>query len=111
MPVEGSDHLRCSVQRGLDIYRYLCTESSTIVTNYVYANYAGKVHLGPDSPLDYVDLNGVRFIKTKMPYRAEEFRRITHKELPAMHEETEDGFIQGMYLDGMDDEFGQVLNK
>ena len=102
MPVEGSDHLRCSVQRGLEIYRYLCTESSTVIPNYVYANHAGKVHLGPDSPLVYVEHKGSRYIKAEMPYRAEEFRRITKKDLPPMHEETEDGFIQGMYLDGRD---------
>lgn len=102
MPVEGSDHLRCSVEKGLNIYRHLCTESSTIVPNYVYANYAGKVHLGPDSPLEYVEHDGSRYITVKMPYTAEEFRRLTHKDLPPMHRETEDGFIQGMYLDGAD---------
>lgn len=103
MPVEGSDHLRTSVQKGLDIYRYLCTESSTIVPNYVYAPSGGKVHLGPDSQFDYVPQNGSRLIKVKMLYRADEFRRIAKKELPPMHSETEDGFIQGFYLDGMDD--------
>jgi hypothetical protein len=59
--------------------------------------------LGPDSPLDYVEQFGSRYIRAKMPYRAEEFRRITHKDLPPIHEETEDGFIQGMYMDGSDD--------
>jgi lysine 2,3-aminomutase len=102
MPVEGSDHLRCTVQKGLYIYKYLCTESSTIIPNYVYANYAGKVHLGPDSPLHYVKHNNRRYITVKMPYLAEEFKRITHKDLPPMHVKTEDGFIRGMYLDGVD---------
>jgi len=102
MPVEGSDHLRTSVQKGLDIYRYLCTESSTIIPNYVYAPSGGKVHVGPDSQFDYVEQNGSRLIKVKMLYRADEFRRITKKELPPMHSETSDGFIQGFYLDGND---------
>jgi lysine 2,3-aminomutase len=100
MPVEGSDYLRCSVGRGLDIYRHLCTESSTIVPNYVYATYAGKVHIGPDSQLNYRHTKGSRYIVVKMPYLAEEFRRITRRDLPPMHSETEDGFIQGIYLDG-----------
>jgi len=30
MPVEGSDHLRCSVQKGQDIYRYLCRAGHNI---------------------------------------------------------------------------------
>lgn len=102
MPVEGSDHLRTSVQKGLDIYRFLCTESSTRVPNYVYAPYGGKVHVGPDSQFDYVSQNGSRLIKVKMLYRADEFRRITNKELPPLHSETNDGFIQGFYLDGAD---------
>lgn len=103
MPVEGSDHLRTSVQKGLDIYRYLCTESSTIIPSYVFAPSGGKVHVGPDSQFDYVHQNGSRLIKVKMLYKAEEFQRITRKGLPPMHSETEDGFIQGFYLDGTDD--------
>jgi KamA family protein len=103
MPVEGSDHLRASVQRGLDIYKYLCTESSTIIPNYVYAPSGGKVHVGPDTKLDYMNINGTRFIKVKLLYKAEEFKRIAKKELPPMHRETEDGFIEGLYLDGSDD--------
>ena len=103
MPVEGSDHLRTSVQKGLDIYKYLCTESSTIIPNYVYAPSGGKVHVGPDSEFEYISQNGSRFIKIKMLYRADEFRRITRKELPPLHNETEDGFIEGLYLDGKDD--------
>ena len=103
MPVDGSDHLRASVQKGLDIYKYLCTESSTIIPNYVYAPSGGKVHVGPDTTFEYVHQNGSRYIKVKLLYKAEEFRRIAKKDLPPMHRETEDGFIEGLYLDGSDD--------
>ncbi len=103
MPVEGSEHLRTSVQKGLDIYKYLCTESSTIIPNYVYAPSGGKIHVGPDSQFNYSQSDGRKLIKTKMLYRADEFRQITRKDLPPMHEETEDSFIQGMYIDGIDD--------
>lgn len=103
MGVEGSDNLRTSVQKGLDIYKHLCTESSTIIPNYVYAPSGGKVHVGVDTTFEYVHRDGNRYIKVKMPYKAEEFRRIAKKDLPPMHRETEDGFIEGHYLDGSDD--------
>lgn len=103
MGVEGSDNLRTSVQKGLDIYKYLCTESSTIIPNYVYAPSGGKVHVGVDTTFEYVHRDGTRYIKVKMPYKAEEFRRIAKKDLPPLHKETEDGFIEGLYLDGSDD--------
>ncbi|MBD3290655.1 radical SAM protein [candidate division KSB1 bacterium] len=103
MPVEGSDHLRTTVQKGLDIYKHLCTESSTIIPNYVYAPSGGKVHVGPDTKFDYIPQNGTQLIRIKMLYKAEEFRRLARKELPPMHKETEDGYIQGIYLDGTDD--------
>lgn len=103
MGVEGSDNLRTSVQKGLDIYKHLCTESSTVIPNYVFAPSGGKVHVGPDSTFEYVYRDGNRYIKVKMLYKAEEFRRIAKKDLPPMHHETEDGFIEGLYLDGSDD--------
>jgi lysine 2,3-aminomutase len=103
MPVDGSDHLRTSVQKGQDIYKYLSTESSTIIPNYVYAPSGGKVHVGPDSCFEYVHTKDSRYIKTKMLYKAEEFRKITRKDLPPLHNETDDGFIEGLYLDGSDE--------
>ena len=103
MPVEGSDHLRTSVQKGLDIYQYLCTESSTAIPHYVYAPSGGKVHVGPDTKFEYIIDENTRYIKVKTLYKAEEFKKITKKDLPPMHEVTEDGYIQGLYIDGMDD--------
>lgn len=102
MPVEGSDYLRTSVKKGLDIYRHLCTESSTAIPHYVFAPSGGKVHVGPDSTFLYEQKGNLSLIKVKMPYRAEEFRKIAKKELPAMHWATEDGFIEGYYIDGND---------
>lgn len=103
MPVEGSDHLRTSVQKGLDIYKHLCTESSTAIPHYVYAPSGGKVHVGPDTKFNYIHNNGTRYIKVKTLYKAEEFMDIAKKDLPPMHEITPDGFIQGLYIDGKDD--------
>jgi len=102
MPVEGSDHLRISVQKGLDIYKQLCTESSCSIPHYVYAPSGGKVHVGPDSTFDYAEVNGVKMIKTKLLYKADDFRSIAKKNLPPMHSETNDGLIEGYYIDGED---------
>ncbi len=102
MPVEGSDHLRTSVQKGLDIYKFLCTESSTAIPHYVYAPSGGKVHVGPDTKFEYVTDEHIRYIKVKTLYKADEFRKIAKKELPPRHEVTEDGYIQGLYIDGND---------
>jgi lysine 2,3-aminomutase len=103
MPVDGSDHLRTSVQKGQDIYKHLCTESSTIIPEYVYAPSGGKVHVGPDTTFHYYHFNGNRYIKTTMLYKAGEFRDIAKKDLPPLHTETIDGFIEGLYLDGSDE--------
>lgn len=103
MPVEGSDHLRTSVQKGLDIYKYLCTESSTSIPHYVYAPSGGKVHVGADTSFEYIQEKNTRYIKVKTLYQANEFKQITKKNLPPMHEVTSDGYIQGLYIDGKDD--------
>jgi lysine 2,3-aminomutase len=104
MPIEGSDHLRCSVQRGLDIYKYLCTESATIIPHYVYAPSAGKVHVGSDTKLKYINNGKERAIVSRMPYLKEEFFKITKKmSLPPNHEYDEEGHIIGWYLDGKDE--------
>lgn len=102
MPVAGSDHLRTSVQKGLDIYKDLCTESSCSIPHYVYAPSGGKVHVGPDSTFNYTYENGLRLLNVKLLYKAEEFRAIAKKELPPRHSETADGFIEGYYIDGND---------
>lgn len=103
MPVEGSDHLRTSVQKGLEIYQHLCTESSTAIPHYVYAPSGGKVHVGPDTKFEYINEGNTRYIKIKTLYKADEFINIAKKGLPPMHEVTSDGFIQGLYIDGKDD--------
>ncbi|NJM16814.1 MAG: hypothetical protein HC896_16885 [Bacteroidales bacterium] len=102
MPVEGADHLRTSVQRGLDIYKYLCTESSCAIPHYVYAPSGGKVHVGPDTKFEYDTIEGTRYIKTNMLYKADEFAKLSKKELPVMHYANENGNIVGYYIDGID---------
>jgi KamA family protein len=103
MPVEGSDYLRTTVQKGLDLYKHFCTESATAIPHYVFAPSGGKMHVGPDSVFEYEHRNGHRLIKVKLPYLASEFREITRKDLPVEHWEREDGTIGGYYIDGKDD--------
>lgn len=102
MPVASSDHLRTSVQRGMKIYNELCTESSCAIPHYVFAPSGGKVHIGPDSAYEYEEREGRKMLKVKLLYKAEDFRTIAKKELPPMHSETEDGMIEGYYIDGDD---------
>jgi len=100
MPAEGADHFRTTVQKGIDIYRYLCTESSTIIPHYVYAPSGGKVHVGPDTKLTYKVFDGTEYIQTVMPYSVDEFKEITKKDLPPFHQETPEGFMVGTYING-----------
>lgn len=103
MPVEGSDYLRTSVEKGLSIYQHFCTESATAIPHYVFAPSGGKVHVGPDSRFQPEERTGLQQIKVEMQYSAEEFRKITQKELPPDHWETSKGCIAGYYIDGNDD--------
>ncbi len=102
MPVAGSDHLRTTVQKGIDIYKELCTESSCSIPHYVFAPSGGKVHVGPDSNYRTSIVNGIKMLNVRLLYKANEFRRITRKDLPPLHIETRDGFINGNYIDGND---------
>lgn len=103
MPVAGSDHLRTTVQKGTEIYKELCTESSCSIPHYVFAPSGGKVHVGPDSVYDRSVLHGLNMLNVKLLYKAEEFRTITKKDLPSLHYEAKDGYIKGYYIDGNDD--------
>jgi lysine 2,3-aminomutase len=54
-------------------------------------------------PLDYVYLEGRRYIRATTPYLAKDFRDNTGmSRLPAMHEVNEAGFLISHYLDGED---------
>jgi lysine 2,3-aminomutase len=100
MPAEGAGHFRTTVQKGIDIYRYLCTESSTLIPHYVYAPSGGKVHVGPDTKLNYKIVDGTEYIETEMPYSVNEFKKITKKGLPALHQESPEGNMVAMYING-----------
>ena len=102
MPVEGSDYLRTSLEKGLEIYKHLCTESACAIPHYVFAPSGGKVHVGPDTTFVYEKRDNLNLVKVNMLYDAKEFKRIAKKELPPMHWETDEGKIAGYYIDGRD---------
>jgi len=99
-PVIGSDHMRTSVIKGLEIYKVLSRESSTALPFYILDLPVGKIRLFPDMKLQYKMIDQKRYIEIITPYLAKDFRKITKKELPLLHYETSNGFIRGYYLDG-----------
>jgi len=59
-----------------------------------------KVHVGSDTKLTYKVVDGTEYIETVMPYSVDEFKKITKKALPALHQGTPEGFMVGMYING-----------
>jgi KamA family protein len=105
MPVVGAKHFRTSVQKGIDILRELSPYSGATAPHYVYVTQVGKHRVGPGHQLNYVEIDGQRYIKATTPYKAADFLEFSDsKELPPMHEVDENGYIVSYYLDGDDDE-------
>ena len=99
-PVIGSDHMRTTVAKGLEIYENLARESSTALPFYILDLPVGKVRLFPGMKLKYKVIDKKRYVEITTPYLAKDFREITKKDLPYLHEETKNGYIKGYYLDG-----------
>jgi len=99
-PVIGSDHMRTSVAKGLEIYEKLARESTTALPFYIIDMPVGKMRLFPGIKLKYKTINNKRYVEIVTSYLAKDFRETTKKELPHLHEETKDGYIKGYYLDG-----------
>jgi lysine 2,3-aminomutase len=105
MPVVGAKHFRTSVQKGLDILRELSPYSGTTAFQYVYVTPIGKHRVAPGHQLEYVEIDGQRYIRSVTPYKAADFLEFSDSDrLPPLHEVSEDGYIISHYLDGHDDE-------
>jgi lysine 2,3-aminomutase len=105
MPVTGAKHFRTSVQKGIDILREISPLSGSIAPHYVYVTPLGKHRVGPGNQLDYVEIDGHRYIRATTPYKAEDFLKYSDStELPPLHEVDENGYVISYYLDGDDDE-------
>jgi KamA family protein len=105
MPVVGAKHFRTSVQKGIDILQELAPLTGSIAPHYVYVTPAGKHRVGPGHQLDYVMIDGHRYIRATTPYKAADFLEFSdNTQLPPLHEVNEDGYIVSYYLDGDDNE-------
>ena len=103
MPVVGAVHFRTTVQRGLDILGELAPLTGAAAPTYVYVTPIGKHRLGPGRTLDYVELDGQRYIRATTGYREKDFLEFTGKtELPPHHFVNNDGYLVSHYLDGED---------
>ncbi len=103
MPVVGTKHMRTSVQKGMDIIRELSHLTGAIAPIYIYVTEIGKHRLAPGMKLQYVDLNGKRYIRAKTQYKAADFLRYADKQqLPPLHQVDHDGYVISHYLDGDD---------
>lgn len=105
MPVVGAKHFRTSVQKGLDLLQELAPYSGTTAFHYVYVTPIGKHRISPGHQLNYVEIDGERYIRAVTPYKAANFLHFSDNEsLPPLHEVNEDGYIISHYLDGSDEE-------
>ena len=103
MDVVGTYHMRTSVQRGLDLLAELAEFSGTYAMPYVYVTPVGKHRVAPGVRLEYEDIGGKRYIRTRSPYRAERFFEFSGKTvLPPLHDVDAGGYIVSRYLDGDD---------
>lgn len=99
-PVEGVDHFRTTVQRGIDIKRYFRGGHMSGRANpqYIVLTPVGKVEPGIDGEIlgkkgDYLEI--------RTPYRVDEFKKIDPNfKLPKGCGVDENGFIIAEYLDG-----------
>lgn len=100
MPVVGAMHFRTSVQRGLDILADMAHLTGAFSPTYIYVTPVGKHRVSPGHALDYVTVEGNRYIRALSPYRAADFFACTGKtELPPLHEVGRGGRIVSHYLD------------
>lgn len=105
MPVIGAKHFRTSVQRGIDILNAISRFSGSTAPHYVYVTPIGKHRVGPGHQLEYVEIEGLKYIKATTPYKATDFLEFSDNDkLPPLHEINEDGYVVSYYLDGDDDE-------
>lgn len=105
MPVIGTRHFRTTVKKGQKILEDIQALSGSLTPIYVFVTPVGKIRLMHNTPLDYVTIDGQRFIRTVTPYKASEFFEYAgRKSLPPLHEINGNGYIVSHYLDGEDNE-------
>jgi KamA family protein len=103
MPMTGTSHFRTSVEKGVEIMKYLEQYSGHERPIYIVLPSVGKVQLTGNTELEYKIEKGKKYVFLKTPYKAKEFlQRNKLKKLPEKHSIDKEGYITAYYLDGRD---------
>ena len=101
IPVEGTQYLRTSIQRGLEIKKYFRGGFATgrINPTYVIATKIGKVEIGVDG---FIEKRIGQYVWIKTPYKVETYKSVFKDFEPPKDicKVDSDGFISIKYLDG-----------
>jgi lysine 2,3-aminomutase len=105
IPMKGTNHLRTSVQKGLDLIKELTSSgkiSGRCKPMYALMTYIGKVVLY-DGSIVKKDENNYYHIKTNYKVKDRQEWNITYTLPEEQAYIGDDGYIVAKYLDGMDD--------
>lgn len=99
----GSSYFRTSIQRGIEIMKYLEQYSGHERPHYIVIPAVGKVQLTGNSKLKYIKIDGKNYVILNTPYNAERFLKVNNlKILPEDCSIDKEGNIIETYLDGED---------
>lgn len=103
MPMIGTSHFRTSVEKGIQIMRYLEQFSGHERPIYIVIPAVGKVHLTGNTIPKYKVIDRKKYIILRTPYKTKKFFEVNKtKQLPDGHFTDKDGYITAHYLDGKD---------
>jgi lysine 2,3-aminomutase len=98
-PVKGIDHFRTSIQKGLEIKKYLRRETGRINPTYLVDTQIGKVEIGVDG---YIEKKEGKHVWIKTPYKLSTYKSVCQNfKLPEGQCKVDKyGYISIKYLDG-----------
>lgn len=103
IPVEGTQYMRTSIQKGIEIKKYFRGGFATGRINpaYVIATKIGKVEIGVDG---FIEKRTGQYVWIKTPYKVATYKSVFKNfELPKdICKVDRDGYISIKYLDGKD---------
>jgi len=103
MPLIGASHFRTSIEKGIKIMKYLEQFSGHERPIYIVLPSVGKVQITGNTVLKYKEIDGKRYAILNTPYKTNKFFEVENlKELPANHYTDKNGYVVGLYLDGID---------
>ncbi len=103
IPMIGTSHFRTSVEKGIQIMRYLEQFSGHERPIYIVIPTVGKVHLTGNTILKYKTIDRKQYVILRTPYKAKKFFEVNKtNQLPHRHSVDRNGYIIAEYLDGKD---------